>query len=280
MTLRVDLLLIASIATAAICVQNWMSVLAFAWAAIHAAGLEALLAFLPAAIGIALVWAGYIFLSSRKEGWRTPVLFGAYALGILILNEVVLPATPLKAWRTQRALEAVEVLTVRDEVLLSARGNPIGVRIIFAVVFPRRVVGRVRQSTSTIGPVEGPLPYPLQLRGHSRQVEPSPTSQDSDEVYQGGVVYTVTTTSLPNFLWYDESTQETCLQTVTSESFSEADFLSALSENRSIKLHVFAVLDSDYSTTAVYRRLGPSRDYDLEAMYETIVMEGNKRCQR
>jgi hypothetical protein len=54
-------------------------------------------------------------------------VFAVLAIGVVVLNELVLPVTPFRMWRNNRALKGVRVLEVRDEPPLSAQGNPIGV---------------------------------------------------------------------------------------------------------------------------------------------------------
>jgi hypothetical protein len=269
---RPGLAAIAVLATLVICVQNGMSALAFGWSLIHGAVVAAFLAFVPPAIGIGLVWGGYAYWS---RGNRRPssLLFAAYVLGILALNEAILPSTPLQGWRARRALEAVEVRNVRDEVLRSARGNPIGIVVRFDVVFPRRVHGMV--TGSTLGPIDGELPVPLQIyRGHGRKIVPTPARRDGESVFEAGVTYTVSSGILPGFLSYDDRTKEPCLRVFGK--FPEAEFQAALARSRNLRLRGAAVLHA--GEERVYKPFVTVNEYDLESMYQTIVLEGNKRC--
>jgi hypothetical protein len=129
-------IVIGVIATIAICLQNGPAPLAVGWGLIHGAGPVALLALVPLAGCLFLLWGSALFLN-RRAPRGMPILFGLLAAAILFLNEALLPATPLAAWRTQRAIEAVEVRNIRDELVLSARGNPIGIRLTFEAIFPR-----------------------------------------------------------------------------------------------------------------------------------------------
>jgi hypothetical protein len=92
---------------------------------------SSLFAFIPTAVGLALVWTGS-FVIKRTTFKGTTILFVLYACIVLLLGEVLLPMTPMRMWRTQRSMESVTVRNVRDQALLSARGNPIGLRIRFA----------------------------------------------------------------------------------------------------------------------------------------------------
>jgi hypothetical protein len=270
--------LIGLLATVIICVQNVGSVLGFGWAAMHDAGPRALFAFLPAAAGIAMLWLGYVFLRRRNVSRMTPG-FAIYALCIVLLNEVVLPWTPLKAWRSERAVEAVEVRNVRDEHLLSAAGHPMGIRIAFDVVVPRTASYSI--DAAALSRVADDVFWPLDFGHSSRSViEPPPSRGEAPfSVFQNGVVYTFTTDLTPNFLSYDEREKRPCLVNVTTKYLSEADFMLALSKSRRMKYRGEVHVSSAYSTQSqVAKEYVTAHDYDVEAMYRSIAIEGGRRC--
>lgn len=271
-------LLIALAATLIVCVQHYMSVLGFGWALVHGAGLSASLAFMPAAITLGILWAGYVLISRTSVRRRT-IAFTVYALAIISLNEFVLPATPLGMFRSQRAATNVEIRNVRDEVLLSARGNPIGIRIIFDAVVPR--TGHYSISPSVLSRVADEQLAPLNF-GHSRPSVISPARSGSEEVYDGlakGIVYTFTTDMMPDFLNYDDNEKTPCLVNVTTKYIPESAFLSALAKSRTIKyrgeVHVSTPAGG---RSAAVHHFETTRGYDVEAMYRTIEIEGGRRC--
>jgi hypothetical protein len=207
-----------------------------------------------------------------------PILFGLLAAAILFLNEALLPATPLAAWRTQRAIEAVEVRNIRDELVLSARGNPIGIRLTFEAIFPRNgdyVIAGAWQSVDE-------RPYALQFNhsfgvrgmGSTAATEIDPEPSD-DYYFRQGVVYTFRKVLLPNFLSYDDRAGEPCL----NEMYLERDFLPALSKSRNVKYRTQIRVSTEQAYRAVTAAdYMTSRAYDMEAMYRTIQTEGNRRC--
>ena len=95
---------VAVLASIAMCVQNAGVGLAFGWGLVHGAGPAILVMFVPLALGLTALWAGYVFLS-RRNMRGAPVIFTTYALGLLLLNELLLPMTPLKAWRANGLLK-------------------------------------------------------------------------------------------------------------------------------------------------------------------------------
>ena len=270
--------LIAVFASAAICAQNAEFGLGVGWGLIHGAGPAALLAFLPLALGLAALWTGYTGLQ-RRNVRGIPVLFTIFALAVLLVNEALLPATPLKSWRARPAIEKVEVRNIRDDVFLSPRGNPTGIRFTFEVLFPEIVLCNV--SAPILAPITGEIPSALQFaRVYQDLIDPAPSSEGAYHVFKKGTLYTVTEVTLPNFLSYDQETREPCLRTVTTETFSEADFLSALSRTVDEKYRMDVVLTCEHvKDIVVAARYVTSRDYGVRAMYSTIAIEGNGRCR-
>jgi hypothetical protein len=271
-------LLIALVASLIVCVQNYMSVLGFGWALIHGAGLTSVLAFVPAVIALGTLWAGYAFISRANVPPRTAV-FTLYAVVILSLNEFLLPATPLAMLWNQRAAGRVEIRSVRDELLLSDRGNPIGIRLIFDAVVPR--TGHYSISPSVLSRVSDETLWPLNF-GHSRPSVISPARPGSEEVYDGlaeGVVYTFTTDMMPDFLNYDDREKQPCLVNVTTKYISEDAFVAALAKSRNVKYRgEVHVSTPTAGRSAVVHHFETARGYDVEAMFRTIEVEGGRKC--
>lgn len=277
---RSTLLSIALGASAIVCAQNAASLMGFTWALIHGVGLESALAFAPAAIALTLIWGGY-FLITKKVSSRWTPLLAALAIGVIVLNEMILPATPLQMWRNNLALNGVRVLEVRDEPLLSAQRNPIGVRISFDAVVPRTTAygiygGAYNMSPDTI--------WPLGF-GYfgDRRVDPRPAPQPGRglHIFQKGVVYTISQNMVPVFLRYDEKTKKPCLAEVRTKYISEADFLTALAANRNVPLRVMVSVDGEYNAVSVWvADRVTSHRYDMQAIYDTIAKEGGGRCEQ
>lgn len=271
-------LFIVLAATAIVCIQSYMSVLGFTWAIMHGAGLSSVLAFVPAAVAVGLLWGGYLFIMRRNLS-RKAAVFTMYAVALIGLNEVLLPATPLRALWNARAANGVQIRTVRDEVLLSHRGNPIGIRIMFEVVVPR--TGHYLIGPSVLSRVADEALSPLDF-GHSRSSVINPAPNGSEEIYDGlvkGIVYTFTKDMMPDFLHYDDRRQQPCLVNVTTKFISAAAFRTALTESRSMKyrgeIHVSTPAGG---RSAVVHQFETARAYDVEAMYRTIELEGGARC--
>jgi hypothetical protein len=270
---------VAIAATVAICLQNMGSMLVSGWAAIHGAGLAGIFALVPMAVGLAMLRAGYVYLE-RRNVRRMSLLFTLYALAIVVANELVLPATPLKTWRARAALEAVDARNIRDEAFLSARGKPIGIRVTFDVVFPRTTVASI--GASALVPTNGDHPSALQFGRYKEDILPSPSEADGPyRVFEKGTVYKFTQIYLPNFVSYNQRTQELCLPNVTTSTFSKGDLLSALSKNRSVTYRSAIQLSNESSSRfVVAKEYSTSRSYDLEAMHQTAISDVSKQCDK
>jgi hypothetical protein len=273
-------LLIGLVATVAIVVQNSASAMAFTWAAIHGAGLSSTFAFVPAGIALSVLWAGYVLMKRRNVG-RITLLFAAYASAVLVANEIVLPMTPFDVWRNRRYAQSVEVRNIRDEVYLSARGNPIGIRLTFDAVVPHTAVYEI--SGSVMMPsVEGASSYALAFDHSTKHlVEPQP-EPDGDRpygVFREGIVYTFTQEMLPHFLSYDDRTSAPCFTDPTTKNLSREQFQAALSKATAMKFRTEITVNVPYGETSVVaREYVTSRAYDARAMYDTIAKENDPRC--
>lgn len=269
------------LATLGVLFQTGHFLMGFGWAWIHGAGAGSFFAILPAAIGIALLWAGYAVIRAPRVE-RPAGVFCVYAVCVLLLSEVLLPVTPLKNLRSQRALERVVVRDVRDEPFLTARGNPIGVRIEFDAVFPE--TGAYSIGPAALMPAEGDVPYELQF-GHSRvpviDPKPSPDREDLPRVFSAGVVYTLTHDMMPNFVVYHDESEAPCLNLTTGRPDAERRFLAALSGSGRMKYRTeIQVQGQGYPSRRRLAGVHVTHAYDVRSIYETLAIEGNVRCQQ
>jgi hypothetical protein len=202
--------LVGVMAGLAMCAQNAGFATGIGWSLIHGAGPLAVIALLPLAVGLGLLWSGYVLLQ-RKQIRRGLVLFVGHAALLLVLNEWLLPSTPLKAWSSERALKSAEVSNIRDEAVTTTTGDPIGLRLTFEVRFPRRVVGLVSASAFAPSETEPPwMPYPLDFAGYEQTIEPSSNSDSLGQVFEKNVVYRVAVVRMPGFRGVDSVTGRPC----------------------------------------------------------------------
>jgi hypothetical protein len=268
--------LIGVVSSVVIAVQNQSSVLAFGWAAIHGAG-GGLLAFAPAAAAWAVLWSGYVWLMHVREppaAW----LFAVYALGVVALNEVLLPSTPFKDWRKQRFIQSVAVTGLRDEALRSAGGNPLGIRYRFDVVVPR--TGKYVIQTSALLPTVADDLHVLLFSPGGIAIEPAPIQFDNVfSTLTSDVTYGFAIDLMPAFARVDEQTKKPCLAYAEPPGLSQQDFLAALSKYRDVRFRADITVSYEGDTAAAVRDYVTTNGYDVYAMYQAFVSEGHPRCR-
>ena len=271
--------LIGVVASFGLCAQNAGFGTGVGWALIHGAGPRAVVAFLPLALGLGLLWAGFVFLR-RGQGRQELALFVGLSMALLVLNEWLLPTTPLKAWSSERALKSTQVLSIRDEGVTTATGEPIGLRLVFEVRFPRRVVANISASDFAPSEKEPPwLPGLLDFQGYEQTIQPLPESQDIYKMFEKDVVYRVEIIRRPGFRAVDVRTGRPCRN--TPPKLSDKEILTALHRrgNRHYRAEIHVSSD-DVPVNIVVAEYQTSRPYDLEAMYRSVMQERLDPCPR
>ena len=266
---------IGVLASVLLCLQTVGAGTAVAWALLHGAGPLALVAFLPLALALGLLWAGFVYLKKKPE--RGPVLlFAGHALMVLCLTELLLPGTPLKEWWTQRTLMSGEVLSIRDDVATTSTGDPIGIRVTFEIRFSRRFVGAIYTAQIT-SPEDAAPQFPVAYHRAEAEIEPRPAASDIHQVFERGVVYRVTSTAMPSFRFLIYGTGRACRD--TPAGMSDDEILAVLRQigTRRDRLSIF-VGNSDSGTATVAEYL--TSPYDLEAMFRSVIREGLEPCRR
>ena len=161
----------------------------------------------------AAVWLAYWFVG--KRGYRHPAVL-LFACGLVLAAALVgasqLTISKLVDWEVaeqEKRAAATQVFDVHDEPLLSAKGNPIGIRLRYSIRFPNSdyfwhtPMLRAEQSGVTFWadgrlaqPVIDPPMYPGKY-GALRYVQ--------------GKQYTIRLDVLPNFLMQDPARKKLCI---------------------------------------------------------------------
>jgi hypothetical protein len=274
------MIILGMIATVLVCAQTFGAFLGMGWGLVHGAGPAAILALVPVALGVALIWGGYFYVVRRDWTYRSGA-FALYAVSIVALNESLLPSTPLQAWRSRRAMERLQITNVRDAVARSPSGTPIGIQVTYEVRFPVDTVCLI--STAGMTPIEGQERHPwLQFDFGFQTIDPEPASvQLSSYRFRGQTTYTVTAIRLPNFLSYNQQASTACIHDVVRPGFTEPDFFDTLSRRTRVRYHTELVLTSpDVSESLILNRYDTQREYDLEDLYRKSKDAGAERCSR
>jgi len=133
--------------------------------------------------------------------------------------------TPPQEWNKdlvegEYKIVRAQILSWRDEPLLSEKGNPIGIRLSYSMRFP--LEGSYSPSPSVYPErVSHGFTGALGMRVHRGSVEPAPdgASPSNQWVFGGrgnfkaGVAYNFTVDLIPNYAAFDEKKNAFCLQT-------------------------------------------------------------------
>src|SRR5262245_42761565 len=156
--------------------------------------------------------------SSRTDGAKTE---GAQAEGG---NQAQAWATP-QEWN-QNLVEGeytvvrAQLMNWKDELLLSEKGNPVGIRLKYSIRFP---VDGSYSPFPSLHPARTGYGFTgaLGMRVHKGAVEPEPDgAQKSNQwifggrgIFKAGVVYNFTADLIPNYAFFNEQKGGFCLQT-------------------------------------------------------------------
>lgn len=174
-------------------------------------------------IGV-IYWISYLIL--RKNSWGIVVLL---AIGTLLVSvyESYFPFAPLGALWKQRGVNGVTLSNYQETYRLSKRGNPIGIRISYDVVFPVSGSYHLNTELQAINPVL--QHYNLQLVSISPRLRIEPRVTNSwwgGMQFESGTVYHLVEEIKPVFLVeaiYDEDRfkqGDLCIVEQESESLS------------------------------------------------------------
>lgn len=174
-------------------------------------------------IALAVLW----FLILRRELNPKTLIFVAVGIGACLVAAAVGTVGPLVDWevaRMEKRAEATQVTNMHDEPLLSEKGNPIGIRLRYAIRFPDSnywwqsatarpdrdlgisIWSEARMVAMTVDP-------PMQVKGASGSPAVSPPGNDLGLVrrYQAGKVYNFTMDLLPQFLTQSQDRTKLCI---------------------------------------------------------------------
>ena len=100
------------------------------------------------------------------------------------------------------------------------------------------------------------------------------TVQSIHRVFESGRRYTLTAKRMPGFLVYDEDSRQACLR-VRPPSISEADIVSAIERRGRTRYGITISFSGEGGWGPGYdAAYMTSREYELDAMYRTILKEG------
>ena len=274
-------LLIGIIASAVILFQTQYISAGFMWALIHGVGASSFLAFWPAVTALAVLWGGWTFLKYKTHKYRTLFSLG-FSIVVIIAVEILMPITPLKAYLQQRAIDSVQAQNVSDKILLSPSGNPIGIRLIYDVTFPRDGVYSI--SPSQYAPLDEKNElYPLQFGTFlNTTIKPEPSILEAGQrSFKAHTPYHFVFDSVPNFLRFDESSKRYCIYLQPNNNYADTDVKSSMSNAGKIQYKTYIQIDGPTSVTnrVVTKEYVTQHSYSVKEIYDGAVSQGASACK-
>ena len=169
-----------------------------------------------------------------------------------------------------------------DEPLLSASGAPIGIRLKFALRFPRNglytPLPQVYPDRISVGYTGA-----LSLRVHRVEITPVPEGADtpvgaryfSRAAYKANQLYRFTIDMVPNYAQYNEQKQTFCIMSKAFSYGSRERFLSEVTNDTRVRFRV-SIMGTDIDG----RQPGTTQQsYVPNSWYSSFLKDGSTECQ-
>src|SRR5262249_33152960 len=164
-------------------------------------------------VEVALGWL-YFYIRKHMSKHKTlRLLAGACGLGITLGAAAFATWSPLVDWEVtqmERRAAATLVFNVHDEILLSEKGNPIGIRLRYSMQFPTS--DYFWQSPTLTHQTDLSLETWADGRILDQEIEPLMTlDQSGVRRYERGKTYNFTMEFIPNFLMWNPRRTKVCI---------------------------------------------------------------------
>jgi hypothetical protein len=234
-------------------------------------------------VAIIGLWLIYFFANRRHLESRTlTLLFSGVAIGVLLVAAMIAswrPLVDLDIYRMHKHAANTQVFNMRDEVLLSPKGNPIAIRLRYSMRFPD-------SDYFWEGPRMSPL-LPEELREHSvmwgdmhvasgqvsnQMIEPPMIGTDPLKYalkYEKGKIYSFTVEMIPGFLRLNADKTKSCIMKPLSPLEVDA-FQKVIHDNEAVP---FQITVNGTNFTGI-----TTNEYSLRVFYDSAISEGAFEC--
>ena len=274
------MLIIAFTSSAIILFQSFPTLWNITWASLHGANLGS--ALLWPLIALVTEWGGYHQLKTYRNKYRD-VIFILLSLCIIIALEFLLPASPRKMQVEQQGLNELQIRNVTDEILLSANGNPQGIRLSHEVIFPNTggIYSIIPRSYAIPNAQEEQKNLRFTTLNQKSSIEPTPPLDASGAYqFQPGVTYHFTYDAMPGFLFYNKKRNDTCIM-LSPDKLHNTQALLQMIANAPKTPYVIKLSRINH---AALSPKGTAIDYttqhaySVREIYEGAISDGTKQC--
>ncbi|MCE3255244.1 MAG: hypothetical protein K0R25_738 [Rickettsiaceae bacterium] len=221
------------------------------------------------AIAILALWGVYFFVKRRDFRHDFAIFFfGALAIGLILTGTIIAswsPIVDLDIRKSEKRSENTIISNMTDEVLLSDKGNPIGIRLKYSISFPD-------EDHNWGFPMASPeknlgVSIWSDMTTVNHHVEPSVMGDKVDKNEQGKV-YNFTFDMIPYFVRQDVKKTKKCIDK-PSKQYEEA-FQKLIQNSELIRFNI-RISGANFSGTT-------ANAYDLKEFYDSAIKEGVRDC--
>lgn len=237
-------------------------------------GIELTLPFSGGFLGIAIGTLWWIYFFVKRKNFRRSSMFFFFSgigVGLLLVGAIIAsqnPLSQLERYRHAKHAANTEVLNMKDEVLYSKTGNPIGVRLNYQMRFPDSDYFWQSVSISPNDQLGTSIWTSMQMVNWN--IEPPMTSTDPSKYavrYEQGKTYKFTVDMIPNFVIQNVDKTKQC---IIKPSKDYVDTFQKLIQNEDVR---FDIRVSGTEFTGI-----TANTYSFKEFYDSAIKEGALEC--
>lgn len=228
----------------------------------------------------AFVWLVYFLLRNRHTRHKR-LIFSVLALPAVLVGVYPVASYVYMSYREKSAAAGVRVENMQDELLHSARGNPIGVRLRFSM--HAREDGKYGPLI-WMYPQQGPIgELPLNMRHWDHISETVQPRLDPVKGFKRNVTYEFTVDMIPVFLVQNKDKTKYCIRTTGHSSYAPGfkKFLEkpGRAEQYRVEIHIDTYdRFGEYSDFHTIFEENTRHHYVPTQFYESALKEGAQEC--
>lgn len=219
-------------------------------------------------IAIIGLWRINFFVSRRDLKRKTYIFFfSGLIIAVLLVGAIfasLKPLVELEVYQLQRHAASTEVSDMKDEVLFSPKGNPIGIRLKYSMRFPD---SNYFWESPTMSP-DKYLDVIFWMNIANQTIEPPMIGTDPLK-YEQGKIYNFTVDMIPNFVMQNVDKTKSCIRKLPVEY---KDAFQKLIQNDEAVRFTIRVSGTEYSGVT-------NNTYSLKLFYDNAIKEGAFECK-
>lgn len=218
---------------------------------------------------------GYLVIAIIGLWWiyfkrKTDINFFFIGLGIAVLLAGAIlaswnPLVELGVYRMEKHAASTEVFDMKDQVLFSPKGNPIGIRLKYSMRFPD---SNYFWESPMMSPPEKYLEVMIWMNIANQTIEPPMIGTDPLK-YEQGKIYNFTVDMIPNFVMQNVDKTKSCIRKLPVEY---KDAFQKLIQNDEAVRFAIRVSGTEYSGVT-------NNTYSLKLFYDNAIKEGAFECK-